>query len=173
MIDFEYTAYDDEDITFTANEIQQLNMRELADYEEKVPMTPAEKRILRKWVASGHSVKEHPASRYVSLYGAWPPPDFLTVYRMDKEIQRGLKGKTKAEQVSYLKRYTGYEEAAGEEEAERIAREQTPDLIKARIRKLERELFYIWLFLSQEGLCEEAHDFVADHKNEPIPFEFD
>ena len=38
---------------------------------------------------------------------------------------------------------------------------------------LERELFYIWLFLSQEGLCEEARDFVADHKDEPIPFEFD
>ena len=96
----------------------------------------------------------------------------LSVYRKDKEIRCALKEKTEAEQEAYLKEYVGYEEDSAAEKEEYIAKEQTPASIKNYIRKLERELFYIGLFLSQEGLYEEAHAYVEDHKDEPIPFEF-
>ena len=43
---------DPENYQFSEDEIRSLNARALEDYEHRVPMTPAEKRALRKWVAS-------------------------------------------------------------------------------------------------------------------------
>ena len=43
-------------------------------------MTPYEKRLLRNWVASGHSVHENAGSKYICLAGGSPPFDFLDVY---------------------------------------------------------------------------------------------
>lgn len=34
-----------------------------------------------------------------------------------------------------------------------------------------RELFYIWWFLAQEGLLDEALEFVKDHRDGPAPFD--
>jgi hypothetical protein len=81
---------------------------ELEHYEQTVPMTPAEKRALRKWVAAGNSVSEDPGSRYVCSDGCYPPMDFLAVYRLDKELDKALKGKSKTEKEHYLKDYLGY-----------------------------------------------------------------
>ena len=65
---------DPENYQFSEDEIRSLNARALEDYELRVPMTPAEKRALRKWVASGHSVSESPGSKYICDLGM----DFLT-----------------------------------------------------------------------------------------------
>ena len=65
-----------------------LNKKKLEEYEAKYPMTSAETRALRKWVALGYSVYEHPGSRHICLYGADPPRNFLDVYRMDREIKQ-------------------------------------------------------------------------------------
>ena len=89
---------------FSEDEIRSLNARALEDYELRVPMTPAEKRALRKWVASGHSVGESPGSKYICDLGM----DFLDVYRADHEIAAAIRGKTKAEKIAYIKEYTGY-----------------------------------------------------------------
>lgn len=67
--------------------------KELEEYEAKYPMPPAEKRVLRKWVAVRHSVYEHPGSRCICMYGAYPPRYFLDVYRMDRKDKAGLKRK--------------------------------------------------------------------------------
>lgn len=171
MTEYSYKYYDD-DHSFTEEEIQLLNKRELEEYEEKYPMTPAEKRALRKWVASGHSVYEHPGSRYICLYGAYPPRDFLDVYRMDREIKQDLKGKSRAERERYLKEYTGYVDPP-EESPESIALKQLPEMIKNRIRKLEREAFYLSMFVAQEGLWAESEKFLNENMDNPIPFELE
>ena len=66
-----------------------------------------EKKLLRKWVMSGHSPRENPGSRYLCLTGS-EPYDFLDVYRMDQEIRRDMKGMDKDEQKSYLMEYMGW-----------------------------------------------------------------
>ena len=95
---------DPEHYRFSEKEIRSLNVRALEEYELRVPMTPAEKRALRKWVASGHSVGESPGSKYICDIGM----DFLDVYRADHEIAAAIRGKTKAEKIAYIKEYTGY-----------------------------------------------------------------
>ncbi|MCD8104313.1 MAG: hypothetical protein LUF35_04760 [Lachnospiraceae bacterium] len=98
MIDHDITCrIDGREYTFTPDEIQEMYQEQLEEFESKTQMTPAEKRALRKWVASGHSINDNPGSRYVCLGGIYPPPDFLSVYRMDRELKQALKGKTKEE----------------------------------------------------------------------------
>lgn len=171
MHDQDYSSYEG-NIKFTSDEIQKLNEEELEDYERKVSMTPAEKRALRKWVSEGHSVAENPGSRYLCTYGMYPTPDFLDIYRMDREIQAGLRGKTKAERDAYLKEYTGYEEEGTHEKQQRLDAADTPDSVREYIHKLEREVFYLWLFLSRENMEGEAREYLNENRDEPIPFEF-
>lgn len=40
------------------------------------------------------------------------------------------------------------------------------------IRKLRRELFLSWMFISQSGLYEEGREFVQEYEDEPTPFEW-
>lgn len=106
---FDYGAFeaDPESYVFTPDDIAYLNAMELEQYEREVPMTYYEKKLLRKWVMSGHSPRENPGSRYLCLTGS-EPYDFLDVYRMDQEIRRDMKGMDKDEQKSYLMEYMGW-----------------------------------------------------------------
>lgn len=105
---FDYAAFeaDPEGYIFTPEDIAYYNAMELDRYEKEVPMNPYEKRLLRKWVMSGHSPLENPGSRYICLSGS-EPYDFLDVYRMDRDIRRAMQGMTGAEREAYLKEYTG------------------------------------------------------------------
>ena len=62
---FNWEAFeaDPERYVFTKDDIAYSNAMELEKYEQETPMTPYEKRALRRWVASGHSVMETPPSR--------------------------------------------------------------------------------------------------------------
>ena len=40
------------------------------------------------------------------------------------------------------------------------------------IGKLQRELFYLWVFIGQEGAWDEAREFVDEHTMVPTPFEY-
>lgn len=171
MTEGSYNHYDDPR-PFTEKEILLLNKKELDEYEAKYPMTPAEKRALRRWVSSGHSVHEHPGSRYICLQGVCPPHDFLDVYRMDREIRQALKGKSRAEREQYLKEYTGYEESP-EAAPESIAWKQLPEPVKDRLRQLERKAFYLSMFIGQQGLSKESEEFLKDNMDDPIPFELE
>ena len=151
-------------------DLQEFYRQELADYEQRVSMSPAEKRALRKWVASGHSPYEHPGSRYICLIDAFPPPDFLDVYRMDREIKRELAGKSKAEKAAFLKAYTGCDE---ETDNTGIDKSASPASLE-HIHKIECELFHIWEFLYQNANCcdlEELYNYVNEHKDDPVPLE--
>ena len=105
--DYEAFAADPDAYVFTPDDIAYLNAMELERYEQEVPMSYYEKKLLRKWVASGHSPRENAGSKYICLAGS-EPYDFLDVYRMDREIRRNMKGMSRFEQEPYLKEYTGW-----------------------------------------------------------------
>ena len=42
-----------------------------------------------------------------------------------------------------------------------------------RMRILSRELFYLWNFILQQELWDEARDFLDEYMGDPAPFEFD
>ena len=111
---FDQAAFeaDPEGYQFTADDIAYLNAMELERYEATVPMTSYEKRLLRKWVLSGHSPCENPGSRYICLTGS-EPYDFLDVYRMDREIRRDTKEMSEDQKIAYLKSYTGWTDVCG------------------------------------------------------------
>ena len=159
---------DPENYQFSEDEIRSLNARALEDYELRVPMTPAEKRALRKWVASGHSVSESPGSKYICDRGM----DFLDVYRADHEIAAAIRGKTKAEKIAYIKEYTGYVDPTPEELERMDAIRNTPVYVQKKYETLSRKLFLLWEFLATEGLCQEAREYLEDHKDEEMPMDF-
>lgn len=159
---------DPEHYRFSKKEIRSLNVRALEEYELRVPMTPAEKRALRKWVASGHSVGESPGSKYICDIGM----DFLDVYRADHEIAAAIRGKTKAEKIAYIKEYTGYVDPTPEELERMDAIRNTPVYVQKKYEKLSRKLFLLWEFLAVEGLCQEAREYLEEHKDEEMPMDF-
>jgi hypothetical protein len=143
---------------------------EYQDYIAQKPMTPYERRLVRNWVKEGNSVYGCTQSRYYgeSAY----PMEFLEVYRTDRTIDKELQGKTPQEREAYLKDLLGYQEEPAEEKELRKAKAATPEPVNAHIRKLERELFHIWAFIIEKGLCSEAMEYVNEHKNEESPFEW-
>ena len=173
--DWEAFEADPEHYIFTKEDIAYHNAMELEEYEAHTPMTETEKRALRRWVISGHSVKEMPPSRYPCVHCHYPEPDFLEVYRTDKELDAATKGMSEEEMVAYLKEYTGFVGEGEEERQARIEREriyeQTPESVREKIRLLQRKLTYIWMYVTEEGLYEEAHEYVSAHMDEPTPFE--
>jgi hypothetical protein len=147
---------------------QEFLWDEYQDYIAKKPMTPYERRLVREWVKDGNSVYGCTQSRYYgeSAY----PMEFLEVYRSDRAIDKELQGKTPQEREAYLKDLLGYQEEPAEEKELRKAKAATPEPVNAHIRKLERELFHIWAFIIEKGLCSEAMEYVNEHKNEESPF---
>lgn len=174
---FNWEAFeaDPERYVFTKDDIAYSNAMELEKYEQETPMTPYEKRALRRWVASGHSVMETPPSRYACIHCCYPPPSFLDVYREDKQLDAATRGMTKSEKASYLKEYVGYPEESEEERAQREANqhlhEQTPEAAREVIRTLQRKIFYLSTFLAEQGLSSEAEDYLSDHMDTPALFE--
>ena len=166
---------DPERYVFTKDDIAYSNAMELEKYEQETPMTPYEKRALRRWVASGHSVMEAPPSRYACIHCCYPPPSFLDVYREDKQLDAATRGMTKSEKASYLKEYVGCPEESEEERAQREANqhlhEQTPEAAREVIRTLQRKIFYLSTFLAEQGLSSEAEDYLSDHMDTPALFE--
>ena len=149
---------------------QEFLWDEYQDYIAKKPMTPYERRLVREWVKDGNSVYGCTQSRYYgeSAY----PMEFLEVYRSDRAIDKELQGTTPQEREAYLKDLLGYQEEPAEEKELRKAKAATPEPVNAHIRKLERELFHIWAFIIEKGLCSEAMEYVNEHKNEESPFEW-
>lgn len=152
----------------TEKEDRAIRSRELDDYERKVPMTPAEKKALRKWVAAGHSVSESPGSKYICDIGM----DFLDVYRADHEIAEAVRGKTRAEKIAYIKEYTGYVDPTPEELERMNAVSNTPVYVQRKYEKLCRQMLLLWDFLAEEGIWHEAKEYLEEHEDDEIPLDF-
>lgn len=159
---FNYTAFyaNPEEYEFTEEDNRYFNTMELERFEQTVPMTPAEKRALRKWVAAGNSVYKNPGSRYFCSDDCSPQMSFLDVYRLDRNFDQTLKGMPESEKEAYMKDYFGYEST------KKISR-QTVE----QFRRLQRESYYLWMFISSQNLWDEAHDFLEDNMDEPMLFE--
>ncbi len=173
--DWETFEADPGHYAFTADDIAYMNAMELEKYEAETSMTPYEKRALRRWVVSGHSVREAPPSKYGCIYPSHPAPDFLKVYRTDRELDVATKGMSDEQRIAYLKDYIGYtdeteEECRVREDNERL-HSQTPEKAREKIRMLQRKLHYAWLYMAQEGIWEEAEEFIREHMDDPVPFE--
>ena len=125
--DWETFYKDPEGYQFTEADIAYFNARELARYEEEVPMTPYEKKLLRQWVISGHSPLDNAGSRYVCLSGS-ESLDFLDVYRMDREIREATKGMNRKEKDAYLKSYIGWTDDDPIETSEWLPVEENKDM---------------------------------------------
>ena len=155
--------------------MNRLEAMELDRYEASTPMTPEEKRALRRWVSSGHSVKEAPPSKYPCAHCSYPPPDFLDVYRTDREIDREIKGMTEEEALSWLRENYGPAPECPEEEEEcpenELVYDETPEEAHRIIRSLQRRIFHLCMFLAREGLDDEADEYLRTHMEEPAPFE--
>ena len=89
-----------------------------------------------------------------------------------ERTKQDLKGRSKAERERYLKEYIGYSDPP-EETPESVAWTHLPEPIKDRIRKIEREVFYLSMFIAREGLWNESQEFLNDNMDNPIPFELE
>ncbi len=134
---------------------------EYRDYIEKIPLTAYERRKLREWVKSGHSVHEPCESRYLCLAGYEPCPDFIDVMRMDAQIRNDLKGKSRLERKIYLMNYCGFDDYNYKNDAD-------IELLRWQISKLRKELYHLWDFVGQEGLWCEAKEHLEEVKDESI-----
>ena len=151
--------------------IDSLYWEEFREYTSQNRMTSYERRLLREWVRSGHSVYDTAESRY--LPGpSYPPMDFLDAYRLDRKLAEDMKGMSSKEKTAYLKAFMGYEDPPPEVLAMEEAKKRTPKPVADRCRKLERELFHLWNYIWQEGLGNEAREFLEEHMDEEIPFEW-
>lgn len=162
--------YDRDDLTAVERDIQNHFWNEYKEYVENTPMTSYERRLLRDWVSKCHSVYEDPGSKY--LCDQYPPRPFLDAYREDRRIEHDMKGMSKVEKEAYLKDYMGYEEMSPEETALEDASRNASGIVRDHVRRLERKLFCLWEFVWQEGLGDEAVEFIEDHEDEPVPFEW-
>lgn len=100
--------YEMEDIDKIKTELQEYFWEEYRKYTKVTPMTPYERRLLRKWVSECHSVYHDPGSKYLG-YSAIPMP-FLDVYRMDREFDLELKGIRGEKRIERLKEIVGWED---------------------------------------------------------------
>ena len=48
----------------------------------------------------------------------------------------------------------------------------TPVYVQKKYEKLSRKLFLLWEFLAAEGLCQEAREYLEDHKDDEMPMDF-
>lgn len=87
-------------------EIQKLFWEEYREYIAVTPMTPYERRLLRKWVSECHSVYDDPGSKY--LCDPYPPRPFIDAYREDRNISVAIQGMTREQKIEYLKDYMSY-----------------------------------------------------------------
>lgn len=51
-------------------------------------------------------------------------------------------------------------------------RKALPDPRHESSRILRREAFYLWMFIAQEGLLEEAREFMDENMDHPVPSEY-
>ena len=150
----------------TADDVHKIEQEE---YIRRTLMTAAEKKALRKWIASGHSVHESPGSKYICDLDM----DFLDVYRADHEIAKAIRGKTEEERIAFIKEYTGYTDPTPEELARMDAIKHTPVYVQRRYEALYRQISLLWDYIAEEGLLAEAKEYLQDHDGDTgFPMEF-
>ena len=114
------------------------------------------------------SWRESPGSRYVCDLGM----DFLDVYRIDHEIAVATRGMTPAEKEVYIKEYTGYTDPTPEERERYEAVKSTPEYVQKKYAEIYRRMLLLWRYLAEEGLWNEATEYLEEHKDDEMPLDF-
>ncbi len=152
-------------------EVQETFWREYEEYIAVTPMSRYERRLLRDWVGSCHSVYHDPGSKYLPDRCYEIP--FLDAYREDREIARATRGMSDDERFEYINReYLGWEPFSEEELRVSEAGQNTPQFIRDRVRLMKRDMIHLWEFICQEGLTDEAREYVKEHRSEEAVFEW-
>ena len=124
--------------------------------------------------AGFYGIGSVPATAHVALPAADVCPDRPAPGRIPP-IPAGLAEDTKGMAGDAagvcLKPYGVCEDSSPEQAVMNGARRTCPDLAGARSRRLERELFHLWEFVWQEGVGDEAREFVDERKSDETPFE--
>lgn len=137
-------------------------------------MNPGEKRALHYWLACGHSAADTPPSRYLKPCGIPDGWGFLDVYRLEKELDADTAGMDSLQKAYYLRKYfegdISFDDPVQEnpEESSLHAEEPATDKYNA----MNRKLFWMWEFICSEDLCDEAEEYMKDHKEQETPFEW-
>ena len=135
---------------------------ELKEYEKITHMTKKERKELHKWVEAGYSVHENTCC---AVGDGNRPIDFLDIYREEEALRKATAGMGNEEARKFVLEYYGWPEEENEEE------EYTIEILKDRVRELERKLFYLEEFIGQKGFWQESQKYIEKNGNEPIPFE--
>ncbi len=96
-------------------EYQAMLDEELKEYLQVTKMTAKERKALRKWVATGHSVHENNA---MAVYEGGFPIDFLDIYREEEEIRQATKGMRPEDARKYVMEYYGWSDELKNHEPE-------------------------------------------------------
>lgn len=142
---------------------------EFREYTARNSLTGYERRILWDWIRSSHGVYNTAGHGYLPRPTGPHPID---AHGLDWELPEDMEGIARDEKDAYLKPYTVYGDPAPERAAINNAGRTPLDLTGTRNRCLGRELFHLWEFVWQEGLGNEAREFVDERKSDEIPFEW-
>lgn len=137
--------------------------KELKKYERETPMSKAERAALREWVKCGNSVHEN--GDYVCDENG-RPADFLDVYRHWDEEYKTISAMSEEEREEYLDaRYRGGAKA-------NMAPDPSCEELKDKVRRLYKENLLYWMYVTSEGLQEEALEYMEEHTDdELVPFD--
>ena len=144
---------------------------EYCDYAANNKLTKTERLLLKEWIQAGHSVYEVVNSRYIAG-PVYPPMDFIDAYRLDRSISNALRNMDHDDRIDYLREYTGYKDPLPDNPVMAETGISSTKTVENRMRSLERNLYNLWCFVWQEGLGEEAKEFIDEHRDEEIPFEW-
>lgn len=88
-------------------EVQEILEKQYKEYIKSTPMTKKERRALREWVKSGHSVYENSCGAW---YDGQVPVEFLDVYRDEEYIRTKTKGMSPEETRRFAMAYYGWDD---------------------------------------------------------------
>lgn len=146
-----------------SKEKRQFLKKELREYEKNTPMTEEEKKALHEWVAGGCSVHENGS---MASYEGGRPMDFLDVYREEEEIRRHLSSMSYGEGSRYL-----LEEYGIDRDGVITPKPPTYEELKRKAGRLYRICFLYWEVLADNGLRDEAYEYVRGHIDEEWLFD--
>lgn len=152
------------------NKITDHQFEEYCEYITENRLSKQERHLLHEWMLSGHSVYDTVDSRYLSD-PAYPPMDVIDAYRLDRSLGEVMKGMSNEERIEYLRSYKGYTDPMPAASEGKLTGRCMSKPATDYIGHLEREVFYLWNFIWQEGYGDEAAEFIREHQDDAFPFE--
>ncbi|MCD8300182.1 MAG: hypothetical protein LUC41_03295 [Clostridiales bacterium] len=134
-----------------------LHYKQYRPYVDGQYVTHEEKRILRKWVESGHSVYDSPGSPFIKNTSR---DSFLETYRRDKKIMGMIHWQVISKQEDLREKMDRY-----------CTMEEELRIVDDYADSLEYEMRALNDFLTEKGIAEECWQYVQSRVRVAIPFD--